>query len=70
MKGPGTVIFLRSILRSCRRKASLVLIAFMLGMSNAILEETRMINDTREHLEQQEIEPEDDGLDASVPYES
>ncbi|MEK6154420.1 hypothetical protein WIW50_14220 [Flavobacteriaceae bacterium 3-367] len=70
MKGPGTVIFLRSILRSSRRKASLVLIAFMLGMSNAILEETRMINDTREHLEQQEIEPEDEGLDASVPYES
>lgn len=42
----------------------MLLIAFMLGMSNVIMEETRMVNDTREHIEQQEIVPVDDMLDA------
>jgi hypothetical protein len=32
----------------------------MLGMSNVILEEDRMVNDTRAKIEQQEIQPEDD----------
>lgn len=31
----------------------------MLGMSNVILEETRMINDTRPKIEIQEIQDED-----------
>ena len=40
------------------------LIAFMLGMSNVILEETRMVNDTRVQIEQQEVQPDDtDGID-------
>lgn len=51
-----------------RRKISMVLIAFMLGMSNVILEESRMVNDTREHIEQQEIQPEEDKLN-SIDYE-
>ncbi|MGB5819256.1 MAG: hypothetical protein WBG90_07195 [Saonia sp.] len=54
---------------SCRRKASMFLIAFMLGTSNVILEETRMVHDTREHIEQQEIEPEEDLLDTKVDYD-
>lgn len=41
------------------------LIAFMLGMSNVILEETRMVNDTRAQIEQQEVIP-DDTEDAAL----
>lgn len=54
------LFILKSMLRFLRRKASLVLVAFMLGMSNVILEEDRMVNDTRAKIEQQEIQPEDD----------
>ena len=43
----------------------MLLIAFMLGMSNVILEEDRMVHDIREHIEQQEITPEDDLLDTT-----
>lgn len=59
---------LKSFMVFIRRKISMVLIAFMLGMSNVILEETRMVDDTREHIEQQEIQPEEDMLN-SVDYE-
>lgn len=54
------LLILKSIYRFLRRKTSLVLVAFMLGMSNVILEEDRMVNDTRAKIEQQEIQPEDD----------
>lgn len=50
------------------RKITVLLVAFMLGMSNVILEEDRMVNDTRAVLEQQEETPEDDFLDV-VFYE-
>ncbi len=46
--------------RFFRRRASLLLSAFMLGMSNVILEEERSVNDTRVQIEQQEIQSEDD----------
>tara|TARA_R110002167_G_scaffold23464_5_gene83266 strand:+ start:658 stop:807 length:150 start_codon:yes stop_codon:yes gene_type:complete len=46
----------------------MLMIAFMLGMSNVIMEESRMVNDTREHIEQQVITPEDDTFDA-LAYE-
>ncbi|WP_411031115.1 hypothetical protein [Spongiimicrobium sp. 3-5] len=46
----------------------MVLIAFMLGVSNIILEETRMVNDTREHIEQQEVSPEEGDLDSNTTY--
>jgi len=39
------------------------MIAFMLGMSNVILEETRMVNDTRIKTEQQEVLPDEDPID-------
>ena len=54
----------KSIYRFLKRKTSILLVAFMLGVSNVILEEDRMVNDTRQYLEQQEVAPEDDGLDA------
>lgn len=60
--------FLKSFMVFIRLKISMVLIAFMLGMSNVILEETRMVDDTREHIEQQEIQPEE-GILNSVDYE-
>ncbi len=36
-----------------KRRASVLMIAFMLGISNAILEETRMVNDTSFKIEHQ-----------------
>lgn len=48
------------IINQVKHRISFLLIAFMLGMSNVILEEDRMVNDTREHIEQQEITPEED----------
>ena len=39
------------------RKSPLFMIEFMLGVSNVILEEDRMVNNTRTTKEQQEIEP-------------
>ncbi len=48
------------IRRFVRQKISLLLTAFMLGMSNVILEEDRSVNDTRAKIEYQEIQSEDD----------
>jgi len=45
----------------------MVLIAFMLGVSNVILEEDRTIYDTRAKVEQQEVQPDDDPLSAKLP---
>ena len=45
----------KTVLKFIKRKASVLLIAFMLGMSNVILEETRMVNDTR--VETEQIQP-------------
>ncbi|WP_299431322.1 hypothetical protein [uncultured Maribacter sp.] len=42
-----------------KRRVSIILVAFMLGMSNVILEETRMINDTRKEIELQEVQDKD-----------
>ncbi|EAR02140.1 hypothetical protein FB2170_02615 [Maribacter sp. HTCC2170] len=41
----------------------MLMIAFMLGMSNVILEETRMVNDTRIKTEQLEVLPDEDVMD-------
>ncbi|WP_420320218.1 hypothetical protein [Flagellimonas sp.] len=43
-----------------RRIASVLLAAFMLGISNVILEEDRMINDTRPKVEHQQIQDKDE----------
>ena len=51
---------LKAAYRFLRRKMSLVMVACMLGISNVILEEDRMVNDTRARIEQQEIQSEDD----------
>lgn len=50
----------RNFKRFLRQKTSLLLTAFMLGMSNVILEEDRSINDTRPKIEHQDVQPEDD----------
>lgn len=60
------LILLKSIYRFLLRKTSFVLVAFMLGMSNVILEEDRMVNDTRAKIEQQEIQPDDDSLNSEL----
>jgi hypothetical protein len=52
----------RMIFKFLKLKASVLMIAFMLGMSNVILEETRMVNDTRVQTEQQEVFSDDDPL--------
>ncbi len=51
---------IKACFRFLRRKLSLLMIATMLGISNVILEEDRMVHDTRAQIEQQEIEAEDD----------
>ena len=48
-----------------RRRVSLVLIAFMLGMSNVILEESRSVNDTRERIEHPEELPDEELIDTA-----
>ena len=52
----------KSVLKRLRRLASILLSAYVLGVSNVILEEDRLINDTRAKIEQQEIQDEDDSL--------
>ena len=39
-----------------QRRISLLLIAFMLGMSNVILEKTRIVKDTRVQMDQLQTE--------------
>ena len=48
------------IYKSIKRFSYALIVALMLGVSNVILEETRMVNDTRETIEQQEIIPDTD----------
>ncbi len=50
------------IFQILKRKASVLFIVLMLGMSNVIFEETRMVNDTRAQTEQQEVFSDDDSL--------
>jgi len=58
---------MKSNFQFLKRKVSMVLIAFMLGVSNVILEEDRTIYDTRVKVEQQEVQPDDDPLSAKLP---
>lgn len=51
---------LSTLYRFLRRKLSLFMIACMLGISNVILEEDRLVNDTRAKIEQQDMQPEDE----------
>ena len=48
------------IYKSIKRFSYALIVALMLGVSNVILEETRMVNDFRETIEQQEIIPDTD----------
>lgn len=60
------LIVIKSIYRFLKLKTSLVLMAFMLGMSNVILEEDRMVNDPRPKIEVQEVQPNDDPLNTEL----
>jgi len=53
---------------SIKRMIYLFLVAWMLGVSNIILEETRMVHDTRAIIEHQEIIPDTD-LDEDETFE-
>ena len=59
IKKPDTI---KCIFRFFQRSVSFLLIAFMLGLSNVILEETRMVNDTRAQIECQELIPDEDSF--------
>ncbi|MCB0373572.1 MAG: hypothetical protein KDD31_11220 [Muricauda sp.] len=54
--------FLQQVIKSLRRAVSILMAAYTLGISNIILEENRMINDSRKNVEQQEAQSEDDSL--------
>lgn len=62
--------FYKHLLRLFKQKASMLLIAFMLGMSNVILEETRMVNDTRIKTELLEVLPDENYLGALNLFEA
>ena len=51
---------LNAAYRFLRRKFSVFMIACMLGISNVIMDEDRMVNDTRARIEQQELQSKDD----------
>ena len=52
----------KRVLKRLRHIASILLSAYMLGVSNVVLEEDRLINDMRAKVEQQEIQDNDDNL--------
>ncbi|UII78470.1 hypothetical protein [Flagellimonas sp. CMM7] len=52
----------KKLYRKLQRFASIVLVSFMLGISNVILEEDRMINDSYNKVELQETQDEDENL--------
>lgn len=56
------------ILKFLKQKVSVLVIAFMLGLSNVILEETRMVNDTGIQTEQQEVFPDENPLNTLNPF--
>jgi|GEM_PF-1502547 len=60
MFGSKIYFAIRRFFGLLRRRASIVLIAIMLGMSNAILEEDRTLNDTRNYIAEYEL-PSNDG---------
>lgn len=51
---------LKPLMFYLRQKAALILMAFMLGASNVILDEMRSVNDTRERIEQKEVHLDED----------
>lgn len=56
----GIIKYFLLILNWLRRKIFLIITAFMLGMSNVILEEDRMLNDTKPQTEQEQKSTNDD----------
>jgi len=50
----GIIKLFQPFFKWLRRKLFLIITAFMLGMSNVILEEERMLNDTQPNTEQEQ----------------
>lgn len=57
-------------LRFLRRKTSIILVAFMLGISNVILEEDRTTYNTRAKVEFQELQPDYYPLNSELSKEA
>jgi hypothetical protein len=53
-------IFFNKAISKMRRLCSVLLVAFILGVSNVIMEEDRMINDTRAKIEQRQDQSEEE----------
>jgi len=53
-------IFFNKAIAKTRRLCSVLLVAFILGVSNVIMEEDRMINDTRAKIEQRQDQSEEE----------
>ncbi len=51
---------MKRIFKYIRHMMALVMTAWMLGISNVIYEESRMVHDTRTRTEQQETVPDDE----------
>ena len=63
MSGRITFLKVSDLIDKVRKAISILLIAVMLGMSNAILEENRTLNDTRNYSVEQELPAYDDEFD-------
>ena len=60
MKSTEPMVILESFLRFVKRKATIIMVAFMLGISNIILNETRSVNDRSDKVEQNEVRSDDE----------
>ncbi|NNK83553.1 MAG: hypothetical protein HKO92_10560 [Flavobacteriaceae bacterium] len=56
----------KGVFLTIKRIGYLFLVAWMLGISNVILEETRLVNDTRLSIEQDEVATDTDLNDNEV----
>lgn len=52
--------FIKEIIHWLKRKIILILVASMIGISNGIYEEDKMINDNQNKIEQKQKENDDD----------
>jgi len=57
---PAFKTYCKSFSKSLTRKAYTIMVAFALGMSNVMLNQTRMIHDTKPKTEQQQTIPDAD----------
>ena len=56
----STLRFIKSITHWIKKKIILILVAFMIGLSNGMYEENQMTNDNQSKTEQEQKENDDD----------